>query len=55
MIVQEKIVESKHQKKEIAEVCLNLFFYLLRHRNSVNLRIDLFPIRELKVTRPSFF
>ena len=26
MIVQEKIVESKHQKKQIAEVCTMYFF-----------------------------
>ena len=29
MIVQEKIVESKHQKKEIAEVCVLILFFFL--------------------------
>lgn len=28
MIVQEKIAESKHQKKQIAEVCTCTFFLL---------------------------
>ena len=28
MIVQEKIVESKHQKKQIAEVCTSVEFRL---------------------------
>ena len=27
MIVQEKIVESKHQKKEITEVCVVIWFF----------------------------
>ena len=27
MIVQEKIVESKHQKKEITEVCVLIWFF----------------------------
>ena len=27
LIVQEKIVESKHQKKEITEVCVLIWFF----------------------------
>ena len=46
MIVQEKIVQSKHQKKEIAEVCVLIqIFVPLRRRNSINLRISLLHSR----------